>query len=118
MSVVILPEHSKRVQNHTLKYCQEPGCGKEYVGHPITKYCAFHRILGNRARKKVTYKPITEDNFVFEHNFTESTIVRRNCACCGAEYEILVIPRQKVYSKYCAEHTNSYKRELYQKAKN
>ena len=112
--MIQLPENNThRKRNNTLKYCQEPGCGKEYYGHPITKYCEFHRNLSNRVRKRYIAVKVSKDNFVLDHSFRDTTIIRRNCACCGAEYDIIVIPRQKVYSKYCEIHTNNYRRELY-----
>jgi len=116
--MVLLPDHRKSKKNKVLKHCKEPGCGKEYLGLPITKYCEFHRVVGNRARKVVVLTPLDQDNFILEHNFTRTTVLRRACDCCGAEYTITVIPKQQIYSKYCEDHTNSYKRELYAKAKN
>ena len=33
-----LPKYKKK-KRIKLKVCQEPGCGREFWGHPIAKYC-------------------------------------------------------------------------------
>jgi len=104
-----------RKQKETLKYCKEPGCGKEYLGHPVTKYCETHRLLKNRVRKKVIYKDIGIDNIIFKHTFTQSTDIVMSCKICNRDYAVTIIPKQQIYPKYCKEHRNEYKREQYKK---
>ena len=42
-------QEKKRIK---LKVCQEPGCGKEFWGHPIAKYCDDHRDIKQRQKQK------------------------------------------------------------------
>ncbi|MFP4520615.1 MAG: hypothetical protein ACLFQK_00570 [Fibrobacterota bacterium] len=106
---------SKKHSKVVLKVCQEPGCGKEYLGHPITKYCEYHRVLSNRKRKKVVYEPVDNHNLVFKHKYIETTRMEFTCQLegCNCKYTVDVIPRQFVYPKYCEEHRNAYKRERF-----
>ena len=43
-----LPKYKKK-KRIKLKVCQEPGCGREFWGHPIAKYCELHRDIKQRA---------------------------------------------------------------------
>ena len=104
---------SKKHSKVVLKYCQEPGCGKEYLGHPITKYCEYHRILSNRKRKKVVYEPVETYNKIFKHKYIDTTKIEFFCELdgCNESYYVNIVPRQYVYPKYCPEHRNEFKRE-------
>jgi len=115
MALTQLPKAGKKKHKMVLKICQEPGCGKEYVGHPITKYCEYHRKLSNRVRKKKDKVPVDLNNIVLKHKYVSSVTIQRACDCCGKLYTINIIPRQKVYPRYCEEHTNEYRRMLYNK---
>jgi len=109
-----LPQYQKKNRS-VLKICREPGCGKQYVGHPISKYCEYHRVLGNRTRKVQVYEKVNVKNFVFDHNFTEVANIQRVCDVpgCGKEYAIKVLPKQHVYPRYCEEHRNDFKRQRF-----
>ncbi|MFP4520810.1 MAG: hypothetical protein ACLFQK_01565 [Fibrobacterota bacterium] len=108
---------SKKDKHHklVLKVCQEPGCGKEFVGHPIRKYCDFHRILSNRKRKKVEYEPVDTHNKIFRHKYIDTVRMEFTCELegCDKKYSVDIIPRQYIYPKYCVEHRNEYKRKLF-----
>ena len=72
-----LPVYKKKLKEK-LKICQEPGCGKEFWGHPIAKYCEFHRDITHRKRKRkpnVFKASVGEDNLVFDHSFSLPTDV-------------------------------------------
>ena len=43
-----LPKYKKK-KRIKLKICQGPGCGREFWGHPIAKYCELHRDIKQRA---------------------------------------------------------------------
>ncbi len=111
-----LPKYKKK-KREKLKICQEPGCGREFIGHPIAKYCELHRDLSNRTRKVKTYDPVDKNNFIFDHNFTDVTNIVRLCAVpgCSRQYSIKVFPKQKIYSKFCEKHRNDFKREIFLK---
>jgi hypothetical protein len=111
-----LPKYQKK-KREKLKTCQEPGCGAEFIGHPIAKYCELHRNIKDRTPVLRQYDPVDKDNFVFEHGFTQVTEIERICAHedCGKSYRIQIFPKQKVYPKYCEEHRNNFKRKNYPK---
>ena len=44
-----LPKYKKK-KRIKLKVCQEPGCGREFWGHPIAKYCELHRDIKEEGR--------------------------------------------------------------------
>ena len=47
-----LPKYKKK-KRIKLKICQEPGCAREFWGHPIAKYCELHRDIKQRAKLHV-----------------------------------------------------------------
>lgn len=111
-----LPQYKKKKRlKH--KVCKEPGCGKEYIGHPISKYCEFHRIIANRTRKIKVYKSVDVKNFIFKHGFTHVTKLEFNCQLdgCNNKYTVKIFPKQSIYPKFCNVHRSEYKRESLQK---
>jgi hypothetical protein len=114
-----LPRYKKKKRlKH--KVCQEPGCGKEFIGHPIAKYCEYHRNIANRTRKTKEYEAVDVKNFVFKHGFTEVTELELTCQLenCNNKYKVKIFPKQYIYPKYCMTHRNEYKRESFQKSPN
>ena len=109
--------HIKKRNNNVVKKCQYPNCGKEYVGHPITKFCEFHRNTKNRVKKVV--KEIKKENRIIKHNY-DMKVKTFKCGLrgCKNKYKIELIPNQFIYPKYCSEHTNEFKREMFLKGKN
>lgn len=113
-----LPKYKKK-RREKLKICQEPGCGKEFWGHPIAKYCELHRDIRFRQRRKRVYESVDVRNQVFNHKFHEVTDVEFACQVpgCNRRYIIHVFPKQYVYPKYCEEHRNEFKRESFIRVK-
>ena len=111
-----LPKYKKKIIRK-LKLCQDPSCGKEYFGNPVSKYCEMHRDVKFRKRKRKFYKPLEEENMVFRHGFRDTTEMEFACRLqgCSGKYIVRVIPRLYVYPKYCDEHRNEYKREIFTK---
>lgn len=106
-----LPQYKKKKRlKH--KFCLEPGCGKEFIGHPIAKYCEFHRDIANRVRKVKIYEAVDVKNTIFRHQFTEVTNMEFTCSLpeCGRKYSVKIFPKHYVYPKYCTAHRNEYKR--------
>jgi hypothetical protein len=112
-----LPKYFKGQRQQKLKLCKEPGCGKEFWGHPIAKYCELHRNLRNRVRKRRQYKDVSEDNMIFKHRFSETTIVEFPCALkgCSRKFMLKIYPKLTVYPKYCEEHRVEFKRNRFLK---
>ena len=96
------------------KICQESGCGKEYLGSHISKFCDFHRDPKNRKRKRKVYGP-DENNRKFKHIMKDRITMIFNCSLlgCKKEFKVKVFPGVYVYPKYCEEHRNEYKRILF-----
>ncbi len=112
-----LPKYKKK-KREKLKICQEPGCGKEFWGHPIAKYCELHRDIRFRTRRRRVYENVDVKNQVFTHKFHEVTDIEFTCQLpgCGRRYKISVFPKQYVYPKFCEEHRNEFKRESFERA--
>ena len=78
-----LPKYrkDKNRRKKKIKTCKE--CGKEYWGHPISKYCEVHRIASLRKRKKREYENPNIKNQTFKHLFHETTDVEFPCQVPG-----------------------------------
>ena len=106
-----LPKYKKK-KRIKLKICQEPGCGREFWGHPIAKYCELHRDIKQRAKHKKEFESVDVKNMVFKHNYTEVLDLEFRCCLegCDNKYVIKVFPKQFVYPRYCLEHRNDFRR--------
>ena len=96
------------------KKCQYDGCGKDYVGHAISKYCKFHRDVKNREVKK---HETINNNLIINYSNNKITVEEFTCSLegCNNKYTIELIPRQNVYPKYCPDHRNEFKRKNFKK---
>ncbi len=106
-----LPKYKKK-KRIKLKICQEPGCGREFWGHPIAKYCELHRDIKQRAKHKKEFESVDVKNMVFKHNYTE-VLDLEFCCCldgCDNKYIVKVFPKQFVYPRYCLENRNDFRR--------
>jgi hypothetical protein len=106
-----LPKYQKK-KRIKLKVCHEPGCGKEFLGHPIAKYCPLHKDIKNRARKIKEVEPVDFRNIIFKHTFSEVTEVQFSCQVpdCTELYSVKIYPKQYIYPKFCEKHRNEFKR--------
>jgi hypothetical protein len=106
-----LPKYKKK-KRIKLKVCQEPGCGREFWGHPIAKYCDLHRDIKQRAKHKKEFESVEVKNMVFKHNYTEVLDLDFICCLegCDQRYVVKVFPKQFVYPRYCVEHRNDFRR--------
>jgi stress-induced morphogen len=106
-----LPKYKKK-KRIKLKVCQEPGCGREFWGHPIAKYCDLHRDIKQRAKHKKEFESVEVKNMVFKHNYTEVLDLEFLCCLdgCNQRYTVKVFPKQFVYPRYCMEHRNDFRR--------
>lgn len=109
-----MPKYKKK-KIEKLKICQEPGCGKEYYGNPISKYCELHTDPHNRIRKRKLVQDSNMANMRFDHNYIDTVDVEFNCSLpgCDKKYSVKVYPGIFVYSKYCEEHRNEFKRKQF-----
>ena len=102
------------------KICAEPGCGKEFIGHPIRKYCDEHKDIKNRAGYKRKIIKYDTGTFILQPKFWDKKKIywakkrfKRPCDLCGKKYTLEVYPKQVMYPKYCEEHRNKFKRKNY-----
>ncbi len=107
-----LPKYKKK-KRIKLKVCQEPGCGQEFWGHPIAKYCDKHKDIKLRSKhnKKVVDNEIK--NIHFTHNFNLIKELKFRCCLKGCEqlFTTKVFPKQFIYPRFCTEHRNDFKRK-------
>ena len=106
-----LPKYKKK-KRIKLKVCQEPGCGREFWGHPIAKYCDDHRDIKQRQKQKKDVDNIESRNIIIRHNYTEVMEVPFSCCLSGCKevFSIKLYPKQFVYPRFCLEHRNDFKR--------
>lgn len=107
-----LPKYKKK-KRIKLKVCQEPGCGKEFWGHPIAKYCELHRDIKNRQKQKKEYQCIESKNMLFRHAYGDVLDVSFKCCLegCDNDFTIKVFPKQFLYPRFCLDHRNDFKRD-------
>ncbi len=106
---------NKRNQKRYMKTCQHSQCDKAFMGLKISKYCEKHRGEEFRERKRTTTDPSTT-NRIIKYALPKASKTQLVCECCGQEFEATLYPKQEVYPKYCPEHTNAYRRTVYEKS--
>lgn len=106
-----LPKYKKK-KRIKLKVCQEPGCGREFWGHPIAKYCELHRDIKQRQKQKKEFDSIESKNMLFRHAYTDVVEITFQCCLgdCKNPFAIKVFPKQFLYPRFCLEHRNDFKR--------
>ena len=109
-----IPTYKKK-KRIKFKICHESGCGKEFWGHPIAKYCELHRDIKQRVKIKKHIENANEKNICFKHIYVDSIDIEFICGLkdCSHKYTVKVFQKQYVYPKYCQEHRNDFKRENY-----
>jgi hypothetical protein len=95
-------------------------CKTIFFGTGKSKFCKLHRQPKYRKiidRDKIIAKKkaIIENtaNIVINHKYTDAVEITRNCNCCGIPYEIILYPSTYIYSRFCPNHRNFWKRILY-----
>lgn len=96
------------------RQCQFEGCSETFIGFASHKYCPEHRKPKYKQDKYYNSDP-NDTNLVYDHKLIIATKVKFNCQCCNEEYEVTILPRVKVYPKYCVNHRNEHKRKLYER---
>jgi hypothetical protein len=115
----------KRAERLKQKQCVYPGCNNEFFGIGKSKYCLEHRKVKYqkiiKQGEKIIHKSEIGSNQIIDHSYNNSQLLNLKCELegCNKEFKIVLIPNTKVYPKYCPEHRNEYKRNLYlQRKKN
>ena len=109
-----LPKYKKK-KRVKLKKCQEPGCGREFWGHPIAKYCELHRDIKQRQKPKKALDSLEMRNMFFKHGYSETVEVQFKCCLEGCEnnFSVKMFQKQFIYPRFCLEHRNDFKRSNY-----
>jgi hypothetical protein len=116
-----LIKHNNRSkdQKQKKKPCEFPGCKKTFIGRGRTKYCDEHRKAKYRKKlyRKFASDGVGEANIEIQHKSEIASNSNRVCDLdgCNNEYVITLIPNQKIYPKYCEEHRNKHKRDIFGK---
>jgi len=107
-----LPKYKKK-KRIKLKICHEPGCAKEFWGHPISKYCELHKNIKDRVKPIKKIELVTTKNLIMRHMYASPTDVKLMCCLegCKSKYTIKLFPKQEVYPKFCPEHRNDFRRD-------
>ena len=74
-----LPIYQSGRRRIKLKKCQEPGCEREFWGHPIRKYCDLHSDIKARQKPKKVVDSFEMRNMCFKHNYSETQTVHFKC---------------------------------------
>jgi len=122
--LIIIPKKKKKERLYE-KHCafideENIRCKTIFFGTGKSKFCKLHRQPKFRkiidrdkiiAKKKATLENTA--NFVINHKNTEPIEITRKCDCCNKLYTIILYHSTFIYSKYCEEHRNEWKRTFY-----
>lgn len=73
---------------------------------------ALRSILSGANPDRRLLERVEERNRIVLHNFTGSVLQRLPCAHpgCGQDFEVLLVPGQIVYPKWCPRHRTAHRR--------
>jgi len=110
-----LPKYTFKTTRKRIGYCKYEGCGKEFYGSYIQKYCDIHTDPKVRKNKKKKITNIGTDNMILKHTYLYPVDMRFKCSLdgCKKEFKITIYPRTYIYPKYCEDHRAAYKRNLF-----
>lgn len=106
----------KRSELRKIKLCQYPGCEREFLAHPMGKYCPIHSNPHSRKRNKKEEHPYKDVNQEVKYRGDPVDAIF-TCALEGCEniFKVRFLHTSSVYPKYCEEHRNEYRRNLFLK---
>ena len=121
---MVLPHHNDnrpRCGEYKWKICQDETCGREFWGHHVAKYCELCRTPRMRAIRRARIKKRREAahndkvNMEFKHSFYEVNESEFTCKLdgCNNKYRVKIFPKQFIYPRYCEEHRNEHKRNIF-----
>lgn len=115
--------HSEHLKEKT---CAFPDCTETFFSTACSRYCPEHRKKEYRkqieasgctrkSKNTMLRKTIENSNQTITHTFFENHTISVKCGLdgCSNQFNIELIAGNNVYPKYCSEHTNQYKRELF-----
>ena len=107
----------KPSMKRTFKCCVYLGCGKEFYGRTVQKYCEFHTIPQHRKRLRPKPESPSVKNQILFHHFHKLVVTKFVCALdgCSEPFQVNLYPKQSVYPKYCARHRSEYQRRFFTK---
>jgi len=104
----------KSLAKDKLKICAEPGCGNEFYGMYIAKYCPAHSMPCNRTRARRNQHLYAGGYQIIDHHFSESVDMEQACDLpgCNRRFRFKLFNNQTIYHKYCEDHRSEYRRML------
>ena len=117
-----------RPQKIISRQCQFPGCDEVFtiVGGGKDKYCPEHKKKKYRSELYSVPKDVSavndingnplhpkDVNVIKKFDCTKAFKTELICECCKKPYDVLALPSESMYPKYCPEHRNEYKRNRY-----
>ena len=124
MEQFVMPKKSGDLHKEVLKkkLCAFPGCKVEEKMTGRGKFCKEHRkkkyrkiidadVIVSRKAEEDALNP----NQTIVHKFTDPVKMVLTCDLggCNEEFTITIQPKTSVYPKYCKEHRNPFKREMF-----
>lgn len=120
----IVPKKSgkKHCEKLRPKKCGFPGCKVVFMGTGKSRYCIEHRhrkyrkiIDADKIFAKKAEEEARNPNQTIKHTYTNPTMLLMKCKLegCNKEFEVKIFPSVYVYPKFCKEHRNEYKRNLF-----
>ena len=112
---------TRRKEKLKEKECQFPNCKKSFISTGKAKFCLEHRESKYRKiidkdkneLKRLENLKAQEINLTIKEDSNETRKIIALCRCCGEPYEIVILQGISVYSAYCPDHRNEYKRKRY-----
>lgn len=114
-----LPKYNRNGADRLVtKYCVD--CEKEYIGHPISKFCPECNTMyaQNRRRReqRIVGPDLVNQPLSMRTPITGETIeIEYKCALegCGNHFRVKQVRGIDRIPKFCEDHRNLYKREYF-----
>lgn len=105
--------------------CAFIGCTNTFIGPPQQKYCLNQQCIVARKLaasqvKKTKPEPDTDNIIISNGKFKAGTILKIQCSAtgpagrCSHDFVVVYDTQRTVYPKYCEDHRNKYRRDLFE----
>ena len=109
------------------KYCQHEGCNREFIGHPVSRYCNIHNTIEFRdirhlkqihLKRKMDKDAQVENNIVIK-GLENGTTIDFTCGLdgCNRKYRRKTGKAQdfNTFPRFCSKHRNEFQRKMFKK---
>jgi hypothetical protein len=95
------------------KKCKHPDCNVMVETYSRNNcFCEKHKKVNYYLKKE---KKIDNVNKIIKHSHKSSFKIIEKCELCQKEFELTLLPKIFKYPKYCENHRNEHKRNMYLK---